>query len=117
MRCLVAAMRLGQLSQPLATAIAAARIAATCCVMVESLQAAYVAGPRARRDPPSLLQVITLTDACAATSQEAHDAAVTHTFPMFSQPMTVRGPLREAGLGDWGVGARIESTSRGASAL
>jgi hypothetical protein len=32
--------------------------------------------------------VITLTDCAAATSQEAHDAALTHTFPMFSRPMT-----------------------------
>lgn len=32
--------------------------------------------------------VTTLTDCMAATSQEAHDAAVKHTFPMFSVPKT-----------------------------
>jgi len=32
--------------------------------------------------------VVTLTDCCAATSQEGHDAATTGTFGMFSLPMT-----------------------------
>jgi hypothetical protein len=33
-------------------------------------------------------QVITLTDCCATTSAEGHDAATTGTFGMFSQPTT-----------------------------
>ena len=33
-------------------------------------------------------KVITLTDCCAATSLEAHEAAIKFTFPMFSVPMT-----------------------------
>jgi nicotinamidase-related amidase len=33
-------------------------------------------------------EVVTLTNCCAATSKEGQDAAVTHTFPMFSKPMT-----------------------------
>merc|ERR1712196_212265 len=32
--------------------------------------------------------VLTLTDCCATTSQEGHDAATTGTFGMFSLPMT-----------------------------
>jgi nicotinamidase-related amidase len=31
--------------------------------------------------------VVTVTDCCAATSVEAHAAAVAFTFPMFSLPM------------------------------
>ena len=30
--------------------------------------------------------VFTLVDCCAATSNEGHDAAVKHTFPLFSHP-------------------------------
>jgi nicotinamidase-related amidase len=33
-------------------------------------------------------RVITLTDCTAATSQEAHDNAIAHDFPMFSLPLT-----------------------------
>lgn len=50
----------------------------TNCCVESSMRTAYEKG----------YHVITLTDCCAATSQEAHDAAVTHTFPMFSIPLT-----------------------------
>jgi len=50
----------------------------TNCCVESTMRAAYEAG----------FNVITLTDCCAATSQEEHDAAVKYTFPMFSKPMT-----------------------------
>jgi len=34
--------------------------------------------------------VFTITDCCAATSIEEHDAALKFTFPMFSKPMTYK---------------------------
>ncbi|KAI8463262.1 MAG: Isochorismatase-like protein [Monoraphidium minutum] len=50
----------------------------TNCCVESSMRTAYEKG----------YHVVTLTDCCAATSQEAHDAAVKHTFPMFSIPTT-----------------------------
>lgn len=41
--------------------------------------------------------VLTLTDACAATSQAEHDAAVKYTFPMFSHPVTTAEFLERLG--------------------
>lgn len=49
----------------------------TNCCVESSMRTAYEKG----------YHVITLTDCCAATSQEAHDAAIKHTFPMFSIPL------------------------------
>jgi len=40
-------------------------------------------------------KVITVIDACAATSQEGHDAAVNFTFPMFSTPLTAAEVLEK----------------------
>ncbi|GBF88882.1 isochorismatase [Raphidocelis subcapitata] len=48
----------------------------TNCCVESSMRSGYEKGYR----------VITLTDCCAATSQDAHDAAVAFTFPMFSLP-------------------------------
>lgn len=50
----------------------------TNCCVESTMRAAYEKG----------YQVITLTDCTAATSQEAQDAAVKFTFPMFSIPLT-----------------------------
>ncbi|PNW70126.1 hypothetical protein CHLRE_17g706800v5 [Chlamydomonas reinhardtii] len=50
----------------------------TNCCVESTMRSAYERG----------YQVITLTDCCAATSQEQQDAAVKFTFPMFSNPMT-----------------------------
>ncbi|KIY93785.1 isochorismatase hydrolase [Monoraphidium neglectum] len=57
--------------------IALAGFLTNCCVE-SSMRSAYEKG----------YHVFTLKDCCAATSQEAHDAAITHTFPMFSVPVT-----------------------------
>eukprot|EP00882_Tetradesmus_deserticola_P008437 GHRQ01008896.1.p1 GENE.GHRQ01008896.1~~GHRQ01008896.1.p1 ORF type:complete len:202 (+),score=57.21 GHRQ01008896.1:1252-1857(+) len=50
----------------------------TNCCVESTMRTAYEAGFR----------VLTLTDCCAATSQEEQDAAVKYTFPMFSLPTT-----------------------------
>ena len=50
----------------------------TNCCVESTMRTAYEKG----------YTVFTLTDCCAATSVEAHDMAVKHTFPMFSNPMT-----------------------------
>ncbi|EFJ47533.1 hypothetical protein VOLCADRAFT_105093 [Volvox carteri f. nagariensis] len=50
----------------------------TNCCVESTMRSAYERG----------YNVITLTDCCAATSQEQHDAALNFTFPMFSKPMT-----------------------------
>eukprot|EP00879_Flechtneria_rotunda_P011482 GHRR01011995.1.p1 GENE.GHRR01011995.1~~GHRR01011995.1.p1 ORF type:complete len:178 (+),score=35.17 GHRR01011995.1:306-839(+) len=57
--------------------VALAGFLTNCCVE-STMRTAYEHG----------YKVITLTDCCAATSQEEHDAAVKYTFPMFSKPMT-----------------------------
>eukprot|EP00775_Hariotina_reticulata_P005881 gene5881-6122_t len=57
--------------------VALAGFLTNCCVE-STMRSAYEAG----------YKVITLTDCCAATSQEEHDAAVKFTFPMFSMPMS-----------------------------
>eukprot|EP00878_Enallax_costatus_P025143 GHUV01026869.1.p1 GENE.GHUV01026869.1~~GHUV01026869.1.p1 ORF type:complete len:169 (+),score=53.81 GHUV01026869.1:593-1099(+) len=49
----------------------------TNCCVDSSMRTAYELGYR----------VYTLSDCCAATSQEEHDASVKYTFPMFSKPM------------------------------
>lgn len=59
------------------TTIALAGFLTNCCVE-STMRAAYEKG----------YKVITLTDCCAATSLEAHEAAIKFTFPMFSVPMT-----------------------------
>ncbi len=53
-------------------------------------------------------QVVTLTDCCAATSREEHDAALRYTFPMFSRPMP-----HDVFLAGFAGGAQVEDTSRG----
>eukprot|EP00128_Syssomonas_multiformis_P017024 Colp12_sorted_trinity150504_noHs@4395 len=50
----------------------------TNCCVESTMRSAYERG----------FNVITLTDCCAATSPEAHKAAVDFTFPMFSRPHT-----------------------------
>ncbi|KXZ48356.1 hypothetical protein GPECTOR_28g763 [Gonium pectorale] len=50
----------------------------TNCCVESTMRSAYERG----------YNVITLTDCCAATSQEQHDAAVKFTYPMFSHPTT-----------------------------
>lgn len=57
--------------------IALAGFLTNCCVE-SSMRTGYEKG----------YHVFTITDSCAATSQEAHDAAITHTFPMFSVPVS-----------------------------
>merc|ERR1712146_679137 len=50
--------------------------------------------------------VVTLTDCCAATSQEGHDAATTGTFGMFSLPMTAADFAAKLLSADWSASAR-----------
>ncbi|KAG2500452.1 hypothetical protein HYH03_002019 [Edaphochlamys debaryana] len=50
----------------------------TNCCVESTMRSAYERG----------YNVLTLTDCCAATSQEQHDAAVKFTYPMFSKPAT-----------------------------
>mmetsp|Transcript_2430 Transcript_2430/g.2550 ORF Transcript_2430/g.2550 Transcript_2430/m.2550 type:complete len:207 (+) Transcript_2430:74-694(+) len=50
----------------------------TNCCVESTMRAAYEKG----------YNVITLTDCTAATSMEGQEAAIKHTFPMFSVPMT-----------------------------
>lgn len=57
----------------------------TNCCVESTMRTAYEHG----------FQVVTLTDCAAATSQEAHDNAVQHDFPMFSVPMTAASFLAE----------------------
>eukprot|EP00301_Raphidiophrys_heterophryoidea_P023020 c7026_g1_i1.p1 GENE.c7026_g1_i1~~c7026_g1_i1.p1 ORF type:complete len:231 (-),score=78.42 c7026_g1_i1:826-1446(-) len=59
------------------TNLAIAGYLTNCCVE-STMRTAYERG----------YHVATLTDCCAATSVEAHDAAVKFTFPMFSMPLT-----------------------------
>ncbi len=57
--------------------IALAGFLTNCCVE-SSMRSAYERG----------FEVITLTDAVAATSAEEHDNALKYDYPMFSKPMT-----------------------------
>ncbi|GFR48526.1 hypothetical protein Agub_g10421 [Astrephomene gubernaculifera] len=57
----------------------------TNCCVESTMRSAYERGYR----------VITLTDCCAATSQEQHDAAVNFTYPMFSLPMSAEEFLQK----------------------
>jgi len=50
----------------------------TNCCVESTMRTAYEKG----------LNVVTLVDCTATTSQEGYEAAVNHTFPMFSEPMT-----------------------------
>ncbi|ACY14937.1 cysteine hydrolase family protein [Haliangium ochraceum] len=59
----------------------------TNCCVESTMRSAYEAG----------YEVITLSDCAAATSQEAHDNALTHDFPMFSKPMTAAAFLELLG--------------------
>ena len=56
----------------------------TNCCVESTMRTAYELG----------YEVVTLTDCCAATSIEAHEAAVKHTFPMFSLPQTANEFLK-----------------------
>jgi nicotinamidase-related amidase len=55
----------------------------TNCCVESTMRTAYEHG----------FDVITLTDCCAATSQEAHDNAIKMDYPMFSKPMTSKEAL------------------------
>ncbi|MDR1807147.1 MAG: cysteine hydrolase [Propionibacteriaceae bacterium] len=69
----------------------------TNCCVESSMRTAYEKG----------FEVITLTDAVAATSQEEHDNAIKYDYPMFSKPMTT------AEFIDALKGATVADTSRG----
>ena len=56
--------------------VALAGFLTNCCVE-STMRSAYELG----------YEVVTLTDCCAATSIEAHEAAIKFTFPMFSKPL------------------------------
>ncbi|MCL2735993.1 MAG: cysteine hydrolase [Propionibacteriaceae bacterium] len=65
----------------------------TNCCVESTMRSAYERG----------YEVITLTDAVAATSQEEHDNAIKFDYPMFSKPMTVAeyvGALSGEAVGD-----------------
>ena len=50
----------------------------TNCCIESTMRSAYESG----------LNAFTVHDCCCATSQEAHDNAVAHNFPLFSRPIT-----------------------------
>eukprot|EP00898_Chlorokybus_atmophyticus_P008504 jgi/Chlat1/8655/Chrsp87S00665 len=64
--------------------LAIAGFLTNCCVE-STMRSAYERGYR----------VVTIHDAAAATSVEAHEAAVQHTFPMFSVPVTTKEFVRQ----------------------
>jgi nicotinamidase-related amidase len=70
----------------------------TNCCVESTMRSAYEGG----------YEVITLTDAVAATSQPEHDNAIQYDYPMFSKPMTTAEYLKLL----QGVGA-VADTSRG----
>jgi nicotinamidase-related amidase len=69
----------------------------TNCCVESSMRSAYEKG----------FEVVTLTDAVAATSQEEHDNAIKYDYPMFSKPMTTTEFI--AAL----QGTQVADTSRG----
>ncbi|MDR1712111.1 MAG: cysteine hydrolase [Propionibacteriaceae bacterium] len=69
----------------------------TNCCVESTMRTAYEKG----------FEVITLTDAVAATSQEEHDNAIKYDYPMFSKPMTT------AEFTEALAGAAVADTSRG----
>jgi nicotinamidase-related amidase len=73
-----------------------AGVLTNCCVE-STMRTAYENG----------FEVITLTDAVAATSQEEHDNAIKYDYPMFSKPMTTAEFIEAL------QGAAVADTSRG----
>lgn len=73
----------------------------TNCCVESTMRTAYEHG----------FDVVTLTDAVAATSQEEHDNALAYDFPMFSNPMTT-----EAYVHSLTTGEGTDDTSRGYAA-
>jgi nicotinamidase-related amidase len=69
----------------------------TNCCVESTMRTAYEKG----------FEVITLTDAVAATSQEEHDNAIKFDYPMFSKPMTTAEFTQAL------QGAAVADTSRG----
>ncbi|MDR1237092.1 MAG: cysteine hydrolase [Propionibacteriaceae bacterium] len=69
----------------------------TNCCVESTMRTAYEKG----------FEVITLTDAVAATSQEEHDNAIKYDYPMFSKPMTTTECIEAL------QGAQVADTSRG----
>jgi len=76
--------------------IALAGFLTNCCVE-STMRSAYERG----------YEVITLTDAVAATSQPEHDNALQYDYPMFSKPMTAAEFIEAL------AGAGVEDASRG----
>ncbi|MDR2973661.1 MAG: cysteine hydrolase [Propionibacteriaceae bacterium] len=69
----------------------------TNCCVESTMRSAYERG----------YEVITLTDAVAATSQAEHDNAISYDYPMFSKPMTTAAYI------DALKGAVVADASRG----
>jgi len=69
----------------------------TNCCVESTMRSAYERG----------YEVITLTDAVAATSQPEHDNAIAYDYPMFSKPMTVAEYTQAL------AGASVSDSSRG----
>jgi len=69
----------------------------TNCCVESTMRSAYERG----------YEVITLTDAVAATSQPEHDNALQYDYPMFSKPMTVAEYITALS------GAEVDDASRG----
>ena len=78
------------------TTVVLAGFLTNCCVE-STMRSAYERG----------YEVITLTDAVAATSQPEHDNAIQYDYPMFSKPMTVAEYVEAL------AGAAVGDTSRG----
>lgn len=78
------------------TTVVLAGFLTNCCVE-STMRSAYERG----------YEVITLTDAVAATSQAEHDNAIAYDYPMFSKPMTVAQYLESI------AGAAVADSSRG----
>ena len=78
------------------TTVVLAGFLTNCCVE-STMRSAYERG----------YEVITLTDAVAATSQPEHDNAIAYDYPMFSKPMTVAEYVEAL------AGAKVEDSSRG----
>jgi len=76
--------------------VALAGFLTNCCVE-STMRSAYERG----------FEVITLTDAVAATSQPEHDNAIKFDYPMFSKPMTVADYVKALS------GAKVGDASRG----
>jgi len=69
----------------------------TNCCVESTMRSAYERG----------YEVITLTDAVAATSQPEHDNAIQYDYPMFSKPMTTAEYVQAL------AGAKVADSSRG----